>query len=131
MSLRLFTAPPLTPYTTHTQTHTHFQSSKLSFHHNSLNSQLSISETNRARPGLSISHDLTSIDVDAVTETELKKNGFRSTRRTKLVCTIGPATCVFEELEALAVGGMNMVKNNMCHGTKEWHQIIIERVCRP
>ncbi|CAL0316686.1 unnamed protein product [Lupinus luteus] len=134
MSLRLFTAPPLTPYTTHTQTHTHFQSSKLSFHrtlpHNSLNSQLSISETNGARPGLPISHDLTSIDVDAVTETELKENGFRSTRRTKLVCTIGPATCGFEELEALAVGGMNVARINMCHGTREWHQIVIERVRR-
>ncbi|OIW13099.1 hypothetical protein TanjilG_08132 [Lupinus angustifolius] len=134
MSLHLFTAPPLTPFTTHTKTHTHFQSSKLSFHrtipHTSLNSQLSISETNGARPGLPISHDLTSIDVDAVTETELKENGFRSTRRTKLVCTIGPATCGFEELEALAVGGMNVARINMCHGTREWHQIVIERVRR-
>ncbi|KAE9612056.1 hypothetical protein Lal_00022237 [Lupinus albus] len=134
MSLHLFTTTPLTRYTTYTQSHTHFQSSKLSFHrtlpHNSLNSQLSISETNGARPGLPLPHDLTSIDVDAVTETELKENGFRSTRRTKLVCTIGPATCGFEQLEALAVGGMNVARINMCHGTREWHQIVIERVRR-
>ncbi|KNA26067.1 hypothetical protein SOVF_000810 [Spinacia oleracea] len=68
------------------------------------------------------------IDVDTVTEAELKENGFRSTRRTKLVCTIGPATCGFDELEALAVGGMNVARINMCHGTREWHKCVIDRV---
>ncbi|VFQ87554.1 unnamed protein product [Cuscuta campestris] len=70
------------------------------------------------------------IEVDAVTEAELKENGFRSTRRTKLVCTIGPATCGFEQLEALAVGGMNVARINMCHGTREWHRMVIHRVRR-
>ncbi|CAM8887439.1 unnamed protein product [Rhodiola kirilowii] len=70
------------------------------------------------------------IEVDAVTEAELKENGFRSTRRTKLICTIGPATCGFEELEALAVGGMNVARINMCHGTRDWHKMVIERVRR-
>ena len=74
--------------------------------------------------------DSSSIDVDAVTEADLKENGFRSTRRTKLVCTIGPATCGFEQLEALAVGGMNVARINMCHGTREWHRRVIERVRR-
>lgn len=74
--------------------------------------------------------DSSSIEVDAVTEAELKENGFRSTRRTKLVCTIGPATCGFEQLEALAVGGMNVARINMCHGTREWHRRVIERVRR-
>lgn len=71
-----------------------------------------------------------SIEVDAVTEAELKENGFRSTRRTKLICTIGPATCGSEQLEALAVGGMNVARINMCHGTREWHQGVIKRVRR-
>lgn len=70
------------------------------------------------------------IEVDAVTEAELKENGFRSTRRTKLVCTIGPTTCGFEQLEALAVGGMNVARINMCHGTRDWHCTVIERVRR-
>lgn len=70
------------------------------------------------------------IEVDAVTEAELKENGFRSTRRTKLVCTIGPATCEFEQLEALAVGGMNVARINMCHGTREWHRGVIGHVRR-
>ncbi|KAI8566338.1 hypothetical protein RHMOL_Rhmol02G0033100 [Rhododendron molle] len=76
------------------------------------------------------SSDSTSIEVDSVTEAELKENGFRSTRRTKLICTIGPATCGFEQLEALAVGGMNVARINMCHGTREWHKMVIERVRR-
>ncbi|KAG9143083.1 hypothetical protein Leryth_006337, partial [Lithospermum erythrorhizon] len=72
--------------------------------------------------------DTSAIEVDSVTEAELKENGFRSTRRTKLVCTIGPATCSSEQLEALAVGGMNVARINMCHGTREWHKGVIERV---
>ncbi|XP_047982383.1 pyruvate kinase isozyme A, chloroplastic [Salvia hispanica] len=71
-----------------------------------------------------------SIEVDAVTEAELKENGFRSTRRTKLICTIGPATCKPEQLEALAVGGMNVARLNMCHGTREWHREVIQRLRR-
>ncbi|KAK3190170.1 hypothetical protein Dsin_029731 [Dipteronia sinensis] len=77
-----------------------------------------------------VSSDSASIEVDAVTEVELKENGFRSTRRTKLVCTIGPATCGFQQLEALAVGGMNVARINMCHGEREWHKAVIERVRR-
>ncbi|CAJ1976409.1 unnamed protein product [Sphenostylis stenocarpa] len=74
--------------------------------------------------------DPSSIEVDAVTAAELKENGFRSTRRTKLVCTVGPSTCGFEQLEALAVGGMNVARINMCHGTREWHKEVIDRVRR-
>ncbi|CAN4091234.1 unnamed protein product [Withania somnifera] len=74
--------------------------------------------------------DSGSIEVDAVTEAELKENGFRSTRRTKLICTIGPASCGFEQLEALAVEGMNVARINMCHGTRDWHRMVIERVRR-
>lgn len=74
--------------------------------------------------------DSSSIEVDAVTEAELKENGFRSTRRTKLICTIGPATCKPEQLEALAVGGMNVARINMCHGTREWHREVIQRLRR-
>jgi pyruvate kinase len=70
------------------------------------------------------------IDVDAATEAELRENGFRSTRRTKLVCTVGPATCGAAELEALAVGGMNVARVNMCHGDREWHRDVVRAVRR-
>ena len=68
------------------------------------------------------------MEVDAVTEAELKEHGFRSTRRTKLICTIGPATCAPEQLEALAMGGMNVARINMCHGTREWHTQVIRSI---
>ncbi|XP_044456756.1 pyruvate kinase isozyme A, chloroplastic [Triticum aestivum] len=70
------------------------------------------------------------IDIDVATEAELRENGSRSTRRTKLVCTVGPATCGPSELEALAVGGMNVARLNMCHGDREWHQKVISSVRR-
>ncbi|CAN6297461.1 unnamed protein product [Urochloa humidicola] len=70
------------------------------------------------------------IDVDAATEAELRENGFRSTRRTKLICTVGPSTCGAAELEALAVGGMNVARVNMCHGDREWHREVIRAVRR-
>lgn len=70
------------------------------------------------------------LEVDTVTEGELKENGFRSTRRTKLVCTIGPACCSPEQLEVMAMGGMNVARLNLCHGTKEWHSQVIHHVRR-
>ena len=70
------------------------------------------------------------LEVDIVTESDLKKNGFRSSRRTKLVCTIGPSCCLPEQLEALAVGGMNVARLNMCHGSREWHAQVISHVRR-
>ncbi|MBA0853867.1 hypothetical protein Goshw_023158 [Gossypium schwendimanii] len=79
-----------------------------------------------AAPGVMI--EAAGLEVDRVTEAELKENGFRSTRKTKIVCTIGPRTCEFEEIEALAVGGMNVARVNMCHGTREWHRDVIRRV---
>ena len=54
--------------------------------------------------------------------------GFRSTRRTKIVATIGPATCSEEMLETMAVNGMNVARLNMSHGSHEWHSSVIERI---
>ncbi|KAL5561811.1 hypothetical protein UlMin_031558 [Ulmus minor] len=70
------------------------------------------------------------IEVDGVAETEAKEKGFRGIRRTKLVCTIGPETYELEQLEALAAGGMNVARLNMCYGTHDWHRAVIERVKR-
>jgi hypothetical protein len=70
-----------------------------------------------------------SFEIDTVTEKEMKENGFRSTRRTKLIATVGPACCKFEQLEELASAGMNVARLNMCHGTRDWHRDVI-RNCR-
>lgn len=62
------------------------------------------------------------VQVDSVAEADLKGNGFRSTRRTKIICTIGPATSSYEQIKNLAKEGMNVARLNMCHGTHEWHR---------
>nr|XP_011468124.1 PREDICTED: pyruvate kinase isozyme A, chloroplastic-like [Fragaria vesca subsp. vesca] len=54
----------------------------------------------------------TAIEVDAVTEAELRENGFRCTHGTKLICTIDPASAGSDQLEALAAAGMNVVRLN-------------------
>ncbi|MBC8137477.1 MAG: pyruvate kinase [Fibrella sp.] len=42
-------------------------------------------------------------------------------RKTKIVCTIGPATEGKEQLRALADAGMDVARLNFSHGTHEWH----------
>ncbi|KAK2079062.1 hypothetical protein QBZ16_002752 [Prototheca wickerhamii] len=68
------------------------------------------------------------IEVDPVLEQELSSNGFRSTRRTKLVVTIGPACESKEMLDMLASNGMNVARLNMSHGSHDWHRTIIDRI---
>jgi pyruvate kinase len=46
-------------------------------------------------------------------------------RRTKIICTIGPATASYEQLEALALAGMNVVRLNMSHADHAEAQKII------
>ncbi|GLT98091.1 hypothetical protein SLE2022_156130 [Rubroshorea leprosula] len=65
---------------------------------------------------------------DVVSEGELKEKGFLGMRKTKLVCTIGPACCSVEDLEKLAAGGMNVARLNMCHNTREWHLDVIKKI---
>src|SRR5437588_363098 len=49
-------------------------------------------------------------------------------RRTKIVCTIGPATSSEERLEQLMRAGMNVARLNFSHGTQNDHAIVIERI---
>lgn len=49
-------------------------------------------------------------------------------RRTKIVCTIGPATSSEENLEQLICAGMNVARLNFSHGTYQEHEQVIERV---
>ncbi|XP_010266777.1 PREDICTED: pyruvate kinase isozyme A, chloroplastic-like [Nelumbo nucifera] len=70
------------------------------------------------------------LGFDVVSEAELKEKGFLGMRKTKLVCTIGPACCSFQELERLAMRGMNVARLNMCHNTREWHWNVIRNIKR-
>jgi pyruvate kinase len=49
-------------------------------------------------------------------------------RRTKIVCTIGPATNSEAQLERLMRAGMNVARLNFSHGTQQEHEQVIERV---
>lgn len=49
-------------------------------------------------------------------------------RRTKIVCTIGPATSSEERLEQLMRAGMNVARLNFSHGKHEEHAAVIERI---
>ena len=49
-------------------------------------------------------------------------------RRTKIVCTIGPASDSEEMLGKLMDAGMNVARLNFSHGTHEQHHTVIERI---
>jgi pyruvate kinase len=49
-------------------------------------------------------------------------------RRTKIVCTIGPATNSEERLEQLMRAGMNVARLNFSHGTQDEHAVVIEQI---
>ncbi|KAG4984368.1 hypothetical protein JHK87_029117 [Glycine soja] len=66
--------------------------------------------------------------LDVVSEAELTVKGFAGLRKTKLVCTVGPACSSLEDLENLALGGMSVARLNMCHGTREWHRDVIGKI---
>jgi len=51
-------------------------------------------------------------------------------RRTKIVCTIGPASSSEERLEQLMRAGMNVARLNFSHGTQQEHAVVIERIRR-
>src|SRR5437763_6343561 len=42
-------------------------------------------------------------------------------RRTKIVCTLGPASAEREQVRELARAGMDVARLNFSHGLPEWH----------
>ncbi len=58
--------------------------------------------------------------------------------RTKIVCTLGPASATEEALQGLAKAGMNVARLNFSHGTHDQHaetiallRRVAESMCRP
>ena len=49
-------------------------------------------------------------------------------RKTKIICTIGPACEDEETLTALCLAGMNVARLNFSHGTQEEHQRRIDLI---
>ena len=51
-------------------------------------------------------------------------------RKTKIVCTLGPASDSEERIAQLISAGMNVARFNFSHGTHESHRATFERICR-
>ncbi|KAF9126655.1 Pyruvate kinase, partial [Mortierella sp. 14UC] len=49
-----------------------------------------------------------------------------NTRKTSIICTIGPKTNSVEMLSKLRDAGMNIVRMNFSHGSYEYHQSVID-----
>lgn len=49
-------------------------------------------------------------------------------RKTKIICTIGPATESLEQMELLYQAGLNVVRLNMSHGDHESHLRVIKAI---
>ena len=51
-------------------------------------------------------------------------------RKTKIICTLGPASSSEEMIERLARGGMNIARLNFSHGDHETHGALIDAIKR-
>jgi pyruvate kinase len=51
-------------------------------------------------------------------------------RRTKIVCTIGPASDTEKMIEKLIMAGMNVARLNFSHGTHEYLHTLVQRIKR-
>ncbi len=49
-------------------------------------------------------------------------------RKTKIICTIGPATGSYDMLKAMHEAGMNIIRLNMSHATHEWADQMINHI---
>ena len=61
---------------------------------------------------------------------QTKERSVHLMRRTKIVCTLGPATKDDKILRALIDSGMDVARQNFSHGTHESHKVDHDRVIR-
>ena len=52
----------------------------------------------------------------------------RYSRRTRIICTLGPSSASREALDQLVAAGMDVARLNFSHGTHAWHAELIQRI---
>jgi pyruvate kinase len=63
-----------------------------------------------------------------ITLESVKRKTDVSTRRTKIICTMGPASWSEEGLATLLDAGMNVARFNFSHGDHAGHGAVLERL---
>ncbi len=61
------------------------------------------------------------------TTAQLSKDGNTSMKKTKIICTLGPASSDEATIRALILGGMDAARFNFSHGTHESHLSLLNR----
>jgi pyruvate kinase len=51
-------------------------------------------------------------------------------RRTRILCTVGPATEAPDRIRALIDAGADVIRLNFSHGTTQWHAEMCRRIRR-
>ncbi len=69
-------------------------------------------------------------DIHPLQKTRCKLKGSDQMRKTKIVCTIGPACSDEETLTRMCLAGMNVARLNFSHGTHPEHQQKIDLIKR-
>src|SRR6185437_16344515 len=64
------------------------------------------------------------------TATSTEEGAATAFRRTRIVCTLGPACWSEEQIERLVRAGMDVARINFSHGTHDEHEETIARVRR-
>lgn len=77
---------------------------------------------------ISNTSDVPTLAGGFITLDMVKRSTDEKARRTKIICTLGPACWDVENLETMLHAGMNVARFNFSHGDHEGHGACLERL---